>query len=133
MWAFIKFNKGVMKMPVHWGMWLMLLTAINLVVPLFFLDRLEARVVLGVILASMMLMTILTALAGFTSFLGLGHILWIPMLYFLWTRLDQIPSDDFFGIWLRALMMLNAVSLVIDAVDVTRFIAVDREETVQDL
>ena len=129
--AFIKFNKGIMKMPIQWRLWLMLLMVVNLVVPLFYLNRLEAQVVLAVILASAMLMTMLTASSGFTRLLGLGHILWFPLLYFLWIRLDQIPASDFFGIWIRILMTLNAVSLVIDTIDVTRYIAGDREETVR--
>lgn len=131
--AFIKFNKGMLNMPLHWQLWLMLLVAGNMIVPLFYLDRLEAQVTLGVLLASMMLMTILTARTGFSRLLGLGHILWFPMLYFLWTRLDQIPADDFFGIWIRTLIAINAASLVIDVVDVARYIAGDREETVKGL
>ncbi len=129
--AFIKFNKGIMKMPILWQLWLMLLVVVNLVVPLFFLDRLEAQVVVVALLASATLMTILTGVFGFTRLLGLGHIFWLPLLYFLWLRLDQIPADDFFGIWVRALMALNATSLVIDIIDVSRYIAGDREETVK--
>ncbi len=133
MQAFIKFNKGMMKMPVHWQLWLMLLVAVNLVVPLFFLGRLEARVVVGALLASLILMTILTAFSGFTRLLGLGHILWFPLLYFLWMRLDQVPADGFFGIWIRTLIVINATSLVIDSVDVSRYLAGDRAETVKGL
>ncbi len=133
MGAFIKFNKGLMKMPVQWQLWLLLLVCVNLIIPLFFIDRLEARLVVGALLGSVLLMTILTAVSGFTRLLGLGHILWFPLLYFLWTHLDQIPSDDLFGIWVRALMMLNAVSLVIDAADVSRYVAGDRVETVKGL
>ncbi len=129
--AFIKFNKGIMKMPILWQLWLMLLVVVNLVVPLFFLDRLEAQVVVVALLASATLMTILTGVFGFTRLLGLGHIFWLPLLYFLWLRLGQIPADDFFGIWVRALMALNAASLVIDIIDVSRYIAGDREETVK--
>ncbi|MFQ5757910.1 MAG: hypothetical protein ACE5H7_17695, partial [Acidiferrobacterales bacterium] len=62
---------------------------------------------------------------------GLGHILWIPLLYFLWMRLEQNPADDFFGLWIRVVMVLNALSLVIDVVDVVRYIAGDRAETVR--
>ncbi len=131
--AFIKFNKGVMKMPVQWQLWLLLLVCVNLIIPLFFIDRLEARLVVGAFLGSVLLMTILTAVSGFTRLLGLGHILWLPLLYFLWTRLDQIPGDNLFGIWVRTLMMLNAVSLVIDAADVIRYVAGDRAETVKGL
>ncbi len=128
--AFIKFNKGMMKMAVPVRRWLMLLVAVNLVVPLFFLNRLEAQVVVVIFLTSAMLMTVLTANSGFTRLLGLGHILWFPLLFFLWFRLDQIPADDFFGLWIRALMAMNAASLAIDIVDVTRYIAGDREDTV---
>ena len=133
MHAFIKFNKGIMKMPVHWQLWLALLLTVNLVVPLFFLDRLETQIIVGALLASALFMTILTGVSGFNRLLGLGHIFWIPLLYFLWMRLDQIPADDFFGIWVRALMTLNAASLVFDFVDVARFIAGDRKETVKEI
>ena len=131
--AFIKFNKGMMNMAVPVRLWLMLLVAVNLVIPLFFLNRVEAQVVVATFLASAMLMTVLTASSGFTRLLGLGHILWFPLLFFLWTRLDQIPADDPFGLWVRALMVANAVSLVIDAIDVTRYILGAREETVHGL
>ena len=131
--TFIKFNKGLLKMPFGVRLWLMLLIAINIVVPLFYFDRLEAQVILGALFASMMLMLIITARTGFTRLLGLGHILWLPLLFFLWSQLDQIPADDFFGSWVRALMVVNAVSLVIDSIDVSRYIAGDREETVKGL
>ncbi len=74
--AFIKFNKGVMKMPVQWQLWLLLLVCVNLIIPLFFIVRLEARLVAGAFLGSVLLMTILTAVSGITRLLGLGHILW---------------------------------------------------------
>ena len=128
--AFVKFNRGLLQMPVPWRLWLMLLITANLIVPLFFISQVEAQVVVGAFLASMILMTILTGLSGFTRLLGLGHILWIPLLYFLWTPLGQNPADSSFGIWIRVLMALNGASLVIDTVDVVRYIAGDREETV---
>lgn len=131
--AFIKFNKGLMLMPMQWQIWLMLLVGANMVVPLFFLDRLEAQVALGIIMLSMMLMTAVTHFSGFTRLLGLGHIGWFPMIYFFWARLGQIPVDDFFGIWLRTLMIINALSLVIDVADVVRYIAGDRLETIKGL
>ena len=133
MHAFIKFNKGILQMPVFWQVWLAALVATNLVVPMFFLERLEARVALGTILASMALMTYLTGRFGFTRIVGLGHILWVPMLAFLVVRLGDIPDNDVFGIWLRAVIVLNGVSLAIDAIDVIRYIAGDRDETVPSL
>jgi hypothetical protein len=130
--AFVKFNRGVMKMPLHWVVWQMLLVVVNLVMPLLFLDRVEARLVVGALVASGVLMTVLTGFSGFTRLLGLGHAPWFPLVYFLWTRLPQIPAD-FFGLWIRTLMAMNALSLVIDTVDVIRYIAGEREETVKGL
>ena len=131
--AFLKFNAGLMRMPVSVRLWLMLLITANMIIPLFFLGRLEAQVVLAALLASMMLMTALTAISGFTRLLGVGHVFWVPLLWFLWTRLAQTPSDSFFGVWLRILMTLNALSLVIDTADVIRYVRGDRGETVKGL
>ena len=131
--GFIKFNKGVMGMPLPWKLWLVLLVSANMVVPLIYLARLEAQVVLGVFVASILLFSVLTSLVGFTRLLGLGHILWFPLIYFLWTRLAEVPADDFYGVWMRALMVLNAASLVIDVIDVVRYVRGDREETVTGL
>ncbi len=131
--AFIKFNKGVMRGPIHVRLWLMLLIFFNLLVPLFYIHLVEAQFVLGALLASATLMTVLTGLSGFTRLLGLGHIFWLPLLYFLWNRLGQIPADDLFGVWIRILIAVNAISLVIDGIEVLRYIAGDRGETVKGL
>ncbi len=131
--SFIRFNKGMMQMPIHWQIWLLLLVTVNVILPLFYIGRLEAQLVLGTMVVNMVLMTSLTGLTGFSRLLGLGHFPWFLLLYFLWTQLQQIPSGDFFGIWIRVLMVVNALSLVIDATDVIRYLAGDREETVKGL
>ncbi len=131
--ALIKFNKGLMKMPIPWRVWVLLLVLLNLVAPLFFLERAEARIVIAVFLVGALLMTLLTALTGFSRLLGLGHVLWFPLLYFLWTRLEGAPADEPFGIWLRAVMAINAVSLAIDATDVARYLAGERDEVIEGL
>ena len=130
--AFMKFNHGILKMSRLGRLWVFLLLTVNLIVPLFFLGRPEAQMTVVILLASMMLMTALTATSGFTRLLGLGHILWVPLLWFFWTRLAQVPSDTFFGIWLRVGLTVNALSLVIETADVIRYIAGDRAETVED-
>ena len=129
--AFVKFNKGIMKMPLRWQPWLMLLVTVNFLTPLFFITHLEAQIVLLTFVAGTMLMTFITSISGFTRLLGLGHILWVPLLYFLWSRLSENPANEFFGIWIRVLMILNALSLIIDVIDVVRYTAGEREETVQ--
>ena len=131
--AFLKFNKGVLKMSVAWRVWLGLLVTMNLIIPLVFISRLEAQLVLGAMLIGFGLMTLLTALSGFSRLLGAGHILWIPLVLFLYSRLGQIPGDNVFGVWIRVLIVVDALSLVFDAADVVRYIAGDRAETVKGL
>lgn len=131
--AFIKFNKGILASPIPIKLWLLVLVAANLLGPLFFLARLEAQVVLGTFMLGACLMTILTARFGFTRLLGLGHVLWFPMLAWLWFRLRQIESGDAFSGWLMGVMILNGISLVMDVADVVRYLAGDRKELVDGL
>ncbi len=132
--AFIRFNRGLLGMPLPWQGWLFLLVSANFVAPLFFLGHVEARVVIAALLCSMALMAGLTARWGFSRVLGLGHIVaWVPLLWFLSARLSDVPAVDAFGFWIRAVIALNATSLVIDVVDVVRFAAGDRAETVPSL
>ncbi len=128
--TFIKFNRGLLAMPLPWRLWLLLLLTLNLIAPLVFIERLEAQATVAALLVSMALMTGLTGLSGFSRLLGLGHIVWVPLLVFLWTRLGEIPAADAFGLWVRAVIAINATSLVIDAVDVIRYAAGERAETV---
>ncbi len=133
MQGFIKFNKGVLRMSWPVKIWLLLLVAANAVAPLFFLQRVEAQAVFAAMMIGATLMSLLTARFGFTRILGLGHILWIPLVGWLAFRLGQIPADDAFGMWIRGVMLLNTVSLVIDAVDVFRYAAGDRQKLVTGL
>ncbi len=133
MQGFIKFNKGVLRMSWPVKIWLLVLVAANAVVPLFFLQRIEAQAVFAAMMIGATLMSVLTARFGFTRILGLGHILWIPLVGWLAFRLGQNPADDAFGMWIRGVMLLNTVSLVIDGVDVFRYAAGDRKEMVAGL
>ncbi len=133
MQGFIKFNKGVLRMSWPVKIWLLLLVAANAVVPLFFLQRIEAQAVFAAMMIGATLMSLLTARFGFTRILGLGHILWIPLLGWLAFRLGQIPADDAFGLWIRGVIVVNALSLVLDAADVIRYVAGDRKEMVAGL
>ena len=131
--AFVKYHKGLGRMPWYWRPFLITLFIANLVMPLVFITRPEAHVVLLTTIANSALFTVLTAAQGFTRLLSLAHVPWIPLTYYLWTRLDNLPADDAYGIWLRTLIVLNAVSLLIDAVNVIRYLAGDREELVKGL
>jgi len=55
------------------------------------------------------------------------------LLAFLFARLGNIPAGELYGTWLRALILLNTGSLMIDVVDVVRYLTGDRKETVHGL
>ncbi len=133
MHAFMRFNQGLLAMSLHLQAWVLLMISVNIVTPFFFLEHVEAQAVLAVGALGIVLMTALTARFGFSRIIGLGHIAWVPLLGFLWSQLPDIPATDAFGIWLRAVIVLDATSLVLDAVDAVRFARGDRAETVPTL
>ncbi len=128
--ALVKFNRGILRLPVGVRLWLFVLMTANLLVPLIYLERSEARIVLLTFLASFVLMVVITGTNGFTRLLGLGHILWIPLVLFLVGRLGSVPAGDPYGLWMRSVIVLNLISLVVDTVDVVRFAGGARAEIV---
>ncbi len=125
--AVIGFTKGLMSMPMPWPVWLGLLVAVNVAGPIYFFEAVEAKVVLAAFLASAVLMTAIFATKGFVRLLGIGHIFWVPMVPWLWIRLDQVGLDSPLGYWMIAVVALNGISLIIDAIDVVRYVTGDRK------
>ena len=117
-------------MPVRWKPWLISLLAANMIVPLFYITRLEAEVVLGVALLGGATFVVLTAFTGFSRLLGLAHFWWIPLVVFLSNRLDSYPATTAYGIWLRAVIVLDTGSLILDLANVVRYLRGDRNEMV---
>lgn len=123
-----RFIKGLFRLPLPWQGWLLLIIAANLVGPLFFLEHLEAIVVVVVFGAAAATMAGLTAKFGFARILGLGHFYWFALLPYLVARLGEFPTDTDMGKWLRLLIVVNGISLTIDVVDVVRWFRGERAE-----
>ncbi len=128
--AFIRFNRGILRLPIGVQLWMLLLVSANLILPVIYFQRSEARIVLLTFFASIFLMTLITGISGFTRLVGLGHIFWIPLVLFLVSRLNSIPATDAYGIWIRSVIALNTISLVLDAIDAVRFARGERSEIV---
>ncbi len=90
----------------------------------------EAKIVLGVVLISATILMALFARLGYVRLLGIGHILWVPMIAWLWSRLDQIGTESLFGKWLLIVIVIDSISVVIDAIDVLRYIRGERTPSV---
>lgn len=130
--ALIGFTKGLVSLPMPWPVWLGLLVAVNGGAPIFFFEMLEAKVVLLAFLASAALMTAIFARNGFVRLLGIGHIFWVPMVPWLWTRLDHVAADSPLGYWILLVVILNSISLIFDAIDVFRYFKGERQPYVAD-
>ena len=68
--------------------------------------------------------------SGFTRLLGLGNVLWIPLVIYVWSLLGAPDDGGLYGYWLRGLITVNTVSLVVDAIDVARNLRGDRRPIV---
>lgn len=125
--AMIDFARTMLTLPKPWVAWVMLLMAANMIGPLFYLRTPEGKVVLGAFLVGATAQTAIFSAKGFVRLLGIGHAVWVPMVYWLWTRLDAAPAGSLFRYWLIATIVLVSLSLVIDATDVIRYPRGDRE------
>jgi hypothetical protein len=124
------FTRGVLQLAPFWWLWLGALMVVNIAMPLMHLETVEARIVLVAVAVGMLIQFSIIARLGFVRLLGLGHILWLPMLPWLAIRLAEHGLHDAFGNWLLALIVIDTISVAIDIADVTRWIRGERTPTV---
>lgn len=127
----IDFFRTLLKSPKPVLAWVTLLMIANMILPFLFLETLEAKVVLAGLMIGAMLQTAIFSSRGFVRLLGLGHIAWVPMVVWLWMRLDTAPAGSAFRMWMLAVIILNSISLVIDAADVILYIRGEKEPHVR--
>ena len=125
--AFITLNTGLLQSRPLVKLWLLVMLALNLIVPIGLLPGRAPVIVLATMMLSIGLMTLLTARFGFSRILGLGHILWIPLSFYLISIWADHPINSPLGLWLRLLTLINLISLVIDTTDVIGFLKGERQ------
>lgn len=130
--AMVGFNKCIFAMKKPWQVWIGALLTANLILPFFFLDQLEGKVVLAGMMIAMPLMMALYMKFGFVRLLGLGHAPWLFTVPWLWMRWSEAAESGAFYYWLLATLVLNSASLAIDAADVARYWMGDRQPTIAD-
>ncbi|MCO4744490.1 MAG: hypothetical protein KC912_06875 [Proteobacteria bacterium] len=130
MQAIRAFIAGQLRQPPIWQLWAGMLWIVNGVVPLFFLGHTEALVVPAVFALCVAIgVGLAQKQQGFTKLIGLMHFPWFGLVFWLLPRLAHAPADTNFGQWLRMLLAMNLTSLVIDVVDVARYVLGDRAPT----
>lgn len=109
--------------PRVWNYWLV---GVNLAC-LAFIQHLEAQVVLGVTLVAVLIQGVIYQRMKFTRLLGIAHVFWIPMFAWMATRYADLGDYPALQTWLIVLALTNAISFVIDSIDVCRFKKGERE------
>jgi len=108
---------------VVWVSWLMLVNTASLV----FLKHKPARWILLAWIGNSLTMTALHANFGHTRLLGLSHVIWwTPLFVYLWRISAWRTLRGAAHTWIVVLMLSNGVSLVVDYVDVARYLLGDR-------
>ena len=125
--AMIDFFRAMLKLPKPWLLWLGLLMAANMAGPILFFKSLEAWMVILAAMAGAAIQIAIFGSKGFVRLLGIGHLPWVPLIFWLWSRLDQIPGDGIFKYWILSVIVIDTLSLIIDTTDVIRYISGDRE------
>ena len=113
-----RFVIELLQRPVWIPVWMLFLMIVN-VASVAFWNELLAKVIFVTFIFSVMLMMGLYSRFGFEKILGMGHILWIPLLVYV---LMEIPTArDTFKNYLIILSIFIVISLVFDIVDVWKY------------
>ena len=110
----------------HWRIWVGLLVVENFLAPIFFITIPEGQVVLGTGMAAVVIQLVIFSRLGFVRLLGLSHAPWIWLVFWLWGRLEAAGLEGALGYWMGALIVVNSLSLVIDVVDLLRYLRGER-------
>lgn len=116
--VFLRFR----PIPRIWNVWLV---GVNLLC-LYFIAHLEAQIVLATTLVAVVAQALIYQRIGFTRLLGIAHVSWIPMFAWMASRIDTIAAQPQLQSWLIVLAATNAVSLILDSIDVFRFVRGER-------
>ncbi|MEO1241099.1 MAG: hypothetical protein AAFX54_04260 [Pseudomonadota bacterium] len=116
-----------MTQPLWLQAWVGWMVLVNFVGGLVFIRRAEAKWVLGAIISAGLLMELLYSQFGYQRILGLAHVVfWTPLLVYLWGRCSAWNISRLSGKWLAVVFVTNLTSLIIDYVDVARYLSGER-------
>jgi len=107
-----------------WGAWLIAVNGACLL----FISHIEAQIALAAVSLALLAQALIYQRKRFIRLLGTTHVLWVPMLVWIVSRLDTLPEGEVaFHAWLLTLIATNAISLAIDAWDAARFVLGERQ------
>lgn len=123
--AFQALMAGVEASPLWVQIWVNFMGLIVFWLAAFFsFVRVEARWTLAATIGAVIVMLVLISHLGYGRHLGLGHVIfWTPLAIYLWKRRELWNvRGSWSGKWIAALFATISISLVIDYVDVARYL-----------
>jgi hypothetical protein len=119
----LRFFSDLLNQPAWVAVWVFALMVVNLAGVAFWSEPL-AKIIVVVFMLSAMLMMGLYAAFGFERILGLGHVFWIPLLWYLMVHLQQAKGA--FADYLLVLSLCIGISLLFDIRDVWIYVSSKR-------
>ena len=123
--ALLAFPRAMLAMPKVWQAWIGLMLLLNAIMPLIYIGHIEGKTVFAVFVVSATLMAAIHHAKGFVRLIGVGHFVWLPLIAWLVPRLEA--ADGPMRLWLIGLIVVNGVSLVIDVIDLIRYLRGERD------
>ena len=121
------FNEGFQSIAVGWQIWVYWMMALNTASIIFVKKHIPARVILAVWMLNAGSMMITAEYVGFTRILGLVHVVyWTPLAIYLLTEIKKIDQKNLYQKWITVLLVTIIASLILDYIDVLRYILSDR-------
>jgi hypothetical protein len=115
-----RFFVELIQQPVWIPIWVFYLMFINMASLGFWHEPL-AKIIFFTFMVSAILMMVLYSRFGFEKVLGLGHVLWVPLLVYVLLQLPAFESS--FKSYLAVLAISIAISLAFDIIDVWKYFA----------
>lgn len=122
----MQFIRGILKLPIIWQIWVILLMAINGVWSVFFIDRPIAFAMFVSLLTGGIVGMILAQVHGFTKLLGLMHAPWVPVFALQIVALYREAPSGNYAAWFYTSLTVTGISLIIDIYDVWLYVRGNR-------
>lgn len=130
-------TEAIASEPTWLRAWVMLLVVTHTVAAIAFIVGKESggwrvrgepiAIIVGFVAAGM-LMNWMYAEYGYVRLLGLAHLIgWTPAYLWVLTRRKRIGVATLYGKYIHAYLLIASVSLVIDTIDVIRYLLGDAE------
>jgi len=119
-------NDYVALQPLWLQIWLIALVGINFAAILFVLKDWRPRIIVLAFVLVALMMGPMFAKFGYTRILGLVHVIvWTPLMAYLWKTRNNYPAHIWTNRYVYVFMLIVGMSLVIDYVDVIRYLLGD--------